>query len=113
MLKLFRVIIPSWRFFDELGDVSELFYRFGPESSKLGSWIRYSEQPKRNLGALFLNPRENLYLASLSLISDLPESAPLVRNLVQWKIAQTHSDKFFFQFKIDEFVSELCESENP
>jgi hypothetical protein len=109
VLKLFRVVIPSWRFFDELGDVSRLHYRFGSESSKLGPWILYSEKPARNLGTLFLNPRGNLYLANIGLISGLPETEELIENLVQWEVVQARPGKFFFQFKTDDFISELRE----
>jgi hypothetical protein len=110
LLKLFRIAIPSWRFFDELGEISHLYYRFGEKSSELGSWILYSRKPIRNIRTLFFNCEENLFLANIGLISDLPASARLVENLVCWEIARTYRGKFFFQFKSSDFLSPIRES---
>jgi hypothetical protein len=108
--KLLRVLIPSWRFFDELGEVSRLYYRFGSGRSHLGPWILYGKKSSRTWGHLLFNAEENLYLANIRLIAELPETYPLVQNLVRWEIRQTHSDQFYFQFKVGEFTSETLSS---
>jgi hypothetical protein len=110
---LFRVFIPSWRFFDELGEVSHLYYRFGADPESLGDWIQYSEKPNRHLGALFLNPRGNLHLANMGLISELPSTQELVENLVRFQIIETKASQFFFQFKAGELTSEIKEFPAP
>ncbi len=104
------MLVPSWKFFEELGEVSRLYYRFGTDRSTLGSWILYEKKPFRNLGHLFINAEENLYLANIRLIADLPETSAMVEKLVQWEIHKTHPDPFYFQFKAGDFTSETFQS---
>jgi hypothetical protein len=110
MLQLFRVLVPSWRFFDELGDINRLYYRYGADRDRLGKWMGYSEEPKRNPGTLFLNPRGNLHLANIALLSDLPATSPLIGNLVRLKIAEVEKGRFFYQFKTEDFESQIGSS---
>ncbi len=37
-IQLFRVLFPSWRFFDRLGDTPQLYSRTAPEGRELGDW---------------------------------------------------------------------------
>jgi hypothetical protein len=104
--KLLRVLIPSWRFFDELGEVSRLYYRFGTEPSKLGPWILYAKKSRRTAWCLFFNPEENLYHANIRLIAELPETEALVESIVRGEIHETQPVPSFFQFRVGEFTSE-------
>jgi hypothetical protein len=96
-----------------VGTVNRLYYRFGTESSQLGPWILYSSKSKRTLGTLFLNPEENLYLANIRLIAELPSSLEYVENLVCFEISKTGSENVFFQFKAGEFTSDVKECSLP
>lgn len=112
-LKLF---IPTWKFFDQLGTVSNLFYR---ELNKTGDgpWMPVFDKPKRNFLNLFYNPEGNLYLACVALVDRLVhevgtnhtlspqdieqlESFLLVKNLVLVFLQEKKSKGFRFQFKI-------------
>jgi hypothetical protein len=112
-LSLFRALFPSWRFFDELGSVSRLYYRTGENADSLGSWRKCVVADKRTWSALFLNPAGNFHLAENTLIDQLSDEleaaqengAPpieasvsfrLVLNLVRRQIFSP----LLFQFKI-------------
>ena len=78
-MSLLRVLIPSWKFFDELGSSVELRYR---TTRTLDSWDLWQESPRirpvskqplntRPWWRLFLNAPENLKLAEMSLLERL------------------------------------------
>ncbi len=68
---LFRVFLPSWRFFEDMGEVPKLYFRFGIEDGALGEWLAVEQPESRGLGSLFLNARGNLFLAGNSLVEQL------------------------------------------
>lgn len=114
-LKLF---IPTWKFFDQLGTVSKIYYRILDKSDS-GAWMPVLEKPPRNLLNLFYNPEGNLYLACVALVDRLvfeigssPESLSpeqteklesylLVQNMVKvLLVPKTVKKELRFQFKI-------------
>ena len=108
---LVRLLVPSWRFYEEVGEVPELLYRTGSDPQKLGAWKPCLSPPKRGL---VLNSRENLFTACQGMVGqlvceisewegpsaeDLLDSVPyqLVQNLVREHIAHKEG---WFQFKV-------------
>ena len=108
---LLRLLIPSWRFFEEVGEVPELLHREGSGVNNMGPWKRTLKRPTRGL---LLNAYENLYLAQKGLlghlladIADIKELKPqkvltlqsyqLVANMVGEELV--HPDHYF-QFKL-------------
>jgi hypothetical protein len=70
---LFASLIPTWRFFDQVGDVVQLYYQIEPiEKPGLdetnSSWILFDPLIQRRWFHLFFNPKGNLKLAQQSLI---------------------------------------------
>lgn len=77
---LTRLLIPSWRFYEEVGEVPELLYREGPNPQSLGPWKRCLHPPTRGF---VLNSRENLYLAARGAVGQL------VSELSDWEIGES------------------------
>lgn len=115
MLKLFRVLIPAYRFFDCTTDAPELLYRTSTDLScidhqgALGSWILCIPKPgPRTFKNLFLNHEENFLFACHALLeyfqNDLNEgleestSLSLVQNLVRFQIKKFNPTARTFQF---------------
>jgi hypothetical protein len=75
-MSLLRVLIPSWKFFGEAGQIPRIRYRFGSTWREIGEWVE-PQKPvvKRGLGSLFLNAEENLWLAKLGLVDRLTAEA--------------------------------------
>ena len=61
-----RAFFPSWKFFDDVGDVPRLYVRVDA-----GAWTPCLPQVRRRVGAIFLNAEANLRLAASSLLSQL------------------------------------------
>lgn len=118
-----RVLIPSWKFFDEAGHAASLRYRIGSSPQAWGDWqMPPSPEPDRGWKRLFLNARQNLHLAQGSLLERLlfefslsshsnlsalqnETSYRLVKNWVKFEIqsqisAMTLDAPAHFQFEI-------------
>ena len=113
MNKLFRVLIPSWRFFDGTVDAAILKHRLSEDGVIFSDWqITILKPPRRTIGRLFLNARENHLFACHALIeylkndltdgTDASTSIELVRNLVEFE----SKPERYFQFQL------TCESVN-
>ncbi|MFN8392472.1 MAG: hypothetical protein U0136_19420 [Bdellovibrionota bacterium] len=104
-MQLFRVVLPSWRFFDQPCDIPRLRYRVSMQNGSLGEWREALQPPPRRWWNLFFNPKGTAYLACHSLLRQLeteigeldpadtdafPESAVfrLVHNLARYCIAR-------------------------
>ena len=79
---LFRCLLPSWRFFDQIESVPDLLYRAAPHGDDWSDWQKVLPVPARTAGSLWLNAAGNLHLACRSLVEhwvadlvDLPELA--------------------------------------
>lgn len=118
-LMLFRVLFPSWRFYDDVNYVPFLYYRFGHDEKNFGEWKLVLPKLKRNIFNILINPEANLTHAYNTLIQQLEQdkeevseenkndfvksvSYNLIKNLVQKQIFFSHQlkSKFYFQFKI-------------
>jgi len=116
---LLRAFFPSWRFFEDLGEMPTLYYRLRNEGQELGHWKLGLEKPNRSAGSFFLNPEGNYLLACGSLLqhleSELEETEEnktdhieasvtyqLIRNLVLHQIEKSEKATGFkqYQFKI-------------
>ncbi|MFZ3231095.1 MAG: hypothetical protein WA160_12885 [Pseudobdellovibrio sp.] len=116
-MDLYRLFIPSWRFFDQLGIISTLYYRI-KQNGTYSSWFVALEKPNRAFLNLFLNSDGNIYLFSQVLVDRLAAEVStissssdvriealnnfkLIENLVRQKIQKEKlSNEIFFQFKI-------------
>ena len=74
-VQLFRVLFPSWRFFDVMGETPTLYYRVASSSEDLGEWQAALEKPELRSPYwpfnLFLNSENNFVLAGYSLVEQL------------------------------------------
>lgn len=132
---LFRVLFPSWRFFEDLDWVPQVRYRLlsdPTEGAPRSEWLIGIPLERRGLGSLFLNARGNLRMAAQSLVelfsSDLTEipegeglghaildsvSYRLMVRLVRFRIRESRLSGFtHFQFKLVSILPGLTEDES-
>ena len=126
-LATLRVLLPSWRFFDDIAGSPVLMARFGASSQALGSWRALARRAPRGPGSLFVNARGNLALAHHALLEHLlsdvaalaehletsvaahPETSAAVEQLVSYRlvtrlvVAQLPTEAAHFQFKLTVF----------
>jgi hypothetical protein len=83
-LALFRCLLPSWRFFDQVAPVPTLRYRAAAAGENWSDWEDALSVPTRTLSSLWLNAAGNLHLACRSLVehlvADLEDLAALGRD---------------------------------
>lgn len=70
-LALFRSLVPTWRFFEEIDPVPALRYRVAPGGDDWSEWRDALVAPGRTPSSLLLNAAGNLHLACQSLIEHL------------------------------------------
>jgi hypothetical protein len=70
-VQLLRALFPSWRFFEDVGDVLLLELRFGPSDEALGPWQPALPCPRRRLAMLLVGSDVNFGLACGSLLQQL------------------------------------------
>lgn len=70
-LQLVRVLVPSWRFFDDVQDVPRLHARYGRDEDALGPWLEVIDVPPRRLRALLFNPEGNATLLRHAMLERL------------------------------------------
>ena len=68
---LFRCLLPSWQFFDQVESVPALHYRTAPSGDDWSEWHDALPVPARTAGSLWLNAAGNLHLACRSLVEHL------------------------------------------
>ncbi len=120
-MSLLRALIPSWKFFDELGSFTQLRYRTALAGQNWSPWVAPTPPLiQRGLTNLFLNSEQNLWLAKLHLLDrlsvellesqqqDLPSlqkqiSYRLVESWIRSEIFAT-SGKVRFQFELGIFL---------
>jgi hypothetical protein len=113
MHSLFRLFIPSWRFFDDIGSISRLYY----QTDTLPDWQPCFHPQPRRWFYLLLNPTGNLRLACYSLVDRLVEeishlreenqhlvsqsvSYRLLENLIRYQVRSLSTSSHNFRFKI-------------
>jgi hypothetical protein len=65
---ILKALLPSWNFFDEVGESYELQHRVRLGAGRWGVWTpTLIQADPRWVGALFLNPQGNLRLAQRSI----------------------------------------------
>lgn len=123
LVSLVRVLVPSWRFFDDLQVTPTLLVRVARDGETFGEWAPVLAPPRRSLIHLVWNPAGNLLLAQQSLLerllmdvgewdergADGPESLvsyQLVLNLVQATLAADGVRGGTCQFKLVESTGE-------
>lgn len=118
-LFLFRAFFPSWRFFEDLGDAPNVFFRLHSENNEPGEWQPCLEKIPRRWFHLFFNPDGNRLLACSSavqlLLADIEEadetdpgalettvSYRVIQDLVRYRIRQMmpETPSVLFQFKV-------------
>src|SRR5689334_15862434 len=67
-LSLFRVLLPSWRFFEQVTHPPRLLCRFASAGVELGGWHELLRETPRPWHALILNAPGNLRLARLGVV---------------------------------------------
>ncbi len=71
-MSLLRVLIPSWKFFDQPGSISELFFQTSQDGRNWSAWTKPLAPPiRRDLAHLLLNSWGNAWLAEGSLVEKL------------------------------------------
>ncbi len=121
LLKLFRALFPSWRFFDRVETYSLLFVRFSENETELKEWTKILTPPKRSLINLFFNPEGNYFLAANSLVTqcledinelneegikniELQPGYCMLKNLVEYELKKLGKIKYY-QFKVKDFAA--------
>lgn len=117
-MKLFRILFPSWRFFEGLTPIPKIFYRVSPNNKNYGEWLPLIIQnnPQRSIQNLFHNAQENLQLTYqaqieqvVNDIAELPSDSELdLTSLTSYKIVYAYIKEQillrhtgqYFQFKI-------------
>lgn len=111
---LLRSLVPSWKFFEDIGDTPFLDFRFqigtsgGSENKK--DWQSAHPQHQRKLFQLFFNPEINLHLAERSALQHFVQhysedknslntqvSLEIIQNIVRQRIPL---EAVTFEFKI-------------
>ncbi len=123
MSYLWRALIPSWRFFDQLETIPHLFLRLSIDGESFDAWQNCfrktsPDENNRNWKTFFFNANGNLRLAEISLVerllsevqdlsadsSSLSKSVSyrLVEHLVRARAleVQGSTSPVFFQFRI-------------
>lgn len=123
LVSLVRVLVPSWRFFDDLQVTPTLLVRVARDGEAFGEWAPVLSPPRRSILHLVWNPEGNLLLAQQSLLERLlmdvgewdergatgPEtlvSYQLVLNLVRAALAADGVRGATCQFKLVESAGE-------
>lgn len=70
-IALVRVLIPSWRFFDDISESPLLLARVATPSAPFGPWFPVLHPPRRALRDLLWNPGGNLALVCNALVDHL------------------------------------------
>jgi hypothetical protein len=87
-----RILVPSWRFFDRIGIHPQLFVRFKDD------WILASSRPSLRWYSLFFNPAYNYYHACNNLLErlilELAENSENIETLVSYQIVKTLARDF-------------------
>jgi hypothetical protein len=127
-LALFRVLLPSWRFFEDIAPTPRLWCRVATHGDEFGPWRELLQGPTRHAVALLLNPTGNLHLACHAALEQLQselEEAPsdarvgdligygLVANIVAYELraAQGAGPHVRFQFRLADGDRELVMSD--
>lgn len=69
--RLFRALVPSWRFFQEIDPVPWLSFRSAAAGAELGEWREALLPGPRTLASLFVNGEGNLRLAEHGVVEAL------------------------------------------
>jgi hypothetical protein len=73
-IQLFRVLLPSWKFFDRAAPVPGLWVRYSRDGATWNEWIdRLPPGGDRDWERLFWNPRENERFAAFAVLSQFAE----------------------------------------
>jgi len=124
----FRVLIPSWLFFDDVDEGFEVWVRMPTSISDLGEWMPALAPAPRGVLQLFHNPQGNLRLYQLSCFERLlSESQNFLENpalfaqhpsyrlgLEIFKDAYPEARRFQFRIRskaADAFISSVHERE--
>lgn len=70
-IALVRVLIPSWRFFDDISESPLLLARVANPAAPFGPWLPVLHPPRRALRDVLWNPGGNLALACNALVEHL------------------------------------------
>jgi hypothetical protein len=128
-LHVFRVFFPSWKFFDEVGEIATLRYRFEAKENEWSEWLNFPTKTKMKWYFLFFNPQVNFHLAGQSAVQILGEMSMehagsakdffqlqeyrIVQNLVAYVIVEERKlERFGYQFKIEVEQGDILVSPN-
>ena len=71
LVTMLRVLVPSWRFFDAIGDATELVARIAEPNGDFGPWRPIIAHRARSWTHLVWNPDGNVALAQHGLVERL------------------------------------------
>ena len=104
-MRLLRSLVPSWKFFEDVGHTPMLFFRSCEGDQVWSEWQRFHRPIQRRAWNLFFNPELNLQLAEKSVLEQaISDSSPVTLKMIGDMIeshlpAQIQS----YQFKISVF----------
>ena len=115
---IFRVLLPSWKFFDGVVDAPVLQYRLSRDGVSFNDWAPCIPKTGiRTWKKLWVNSRENYLFACHALVeylkndledgSDPAVSLELVKNLVEFQVKSSAltPELNYFQFNLRDYIS--------
>ncbi len=104
-MRLLRSLVPSWKFFEDIGHTPILLFRSSEDGQVWDEWQRFHRPIPRHIWNLFFNPELNLQLAEKSVIeqalSDQSKvSLQMIKDMIDSRLPESLS---FYQFQISVF----------
>lgn len=99
---IFKVLFPSWKFFDRAGPTATLFYKLSGTSNS--EWVSCPAPPKRNFLNLILNPKGNVFLAMHGLIDNLVTDINSMSNETTGAQAITEAKSYKLVVRLIQFL---------
>lgn len=95
--RIFRVLFPSWRFFEDITPIPKVYYRIQQNGFVYTPWIELQFSPgPRKFSHLFHNPDENLRITYQVQIEQLLNDIAIAQSDAEGFIPQLASYKIIF-----------------
>lgn len=107
-LRLWRSLVPSWKFFEDIGHTPVLFYRVSEQDHEWSEWQQFHHPLARKPWNLFFNPELNLQLAEKSILQQAisDQSTVSLKMIADIIDSRLPSSVQIFQFKISIYAEQ-------
>ena len=90
-VQLLRAFLPSWKFFEDLGEVPVLYFRI-KSAGQWTEWKKWIDPIERKWWQLIFNPQGNLNLAYGSLVQELCDEIHKSKDIEQLENSKPFQD---------------------